>query len=106
MAALTIIMGETVNSDNVSPFTISQQMGEAGFNQLAVKLSLASLSHKELVESVSVSDAFGSKYLAYCRTEKGTQWMLDNERQFRLRWEGTSEDVPAQPEITDEDLPF
>jgi hypothetical protein len=107
MAALTIITGETVGSDNVAAHQISNQMTKAGFTRVAVKLSLVSLSQKELIESIFESDGFNNEYLAYRMTEKGTKWLLDNERQLRLRKQ-TSEDRPktTTPEITDEDLPF
>jgi nucleoside 2-deoxyribosyltransferase len=105
MVALTIIMGETVDSYHVSANHISNRMSKAGFNRVAVKLSLASLSQKELVESFQANDGVEA-WLAYRMTEKGEQWMLDNERQFRLRTQ-TSEDRPkTTTPVTDEDLPF
>lgn len=107
ISALIIIMENRLTpSDSVAPGNIKSDMRKLGYRDIAVSLSLAGLVRKGMIEPLEMDDGYNS-YTAYTMTDKGVDWVMEN--QDKLVLQGKPQVEPAEvhrAEITDEDIPF
>jgi len=105
-ALVTIMENRLVPGTGVTPHDVQQDMRKAGYREIAISLSLESLLRKEMIEfDDSEPNDFGGTYTICRITQKGVEWLLENQSRFQL----SVSDVPEPPpgsEITDEDIPF
>jgi hypothetical protein len=92
MAALVAIMENRLTPDaEVTPGEVQQGMRKAGYTELAISLSLESLSRKGTVEFDQAGKGFGNEYTTCVITPKGVEWLMENQGRFRLRVEKRQE---------------
>ncbi len=105
MTALVSIAGySALSEDPPSPWTIRQDMTQAGFNDVAVTLATRSLEKKGLVQTARVTDERGSEYSGISITEQGFDWLEANLDRLVLRRNAAS--VSGDTEVQDDSLPF
>jgi len=104
IAALVTVMEHRLTPDSsVTPNEIENDMHRAGYNKLAVSLSLESLTRKRMVEHDRVHDDRDDyDYWIYRITPTGLAWILANQDRFLLRVKG----IPQETDLTDKDIPF
>jgi len=112
IAVMVLVMQHQVNGDNsISVWAISNEMQKAGYNDLGTSFALTTLSKKGMIEVIMDSDPNqynNSDYKGCILTDKGLNWMLENESKFEFRTEAipnpsyTTSQIPGE----DDDLPF
>lgn len=99
---LMIIENQLTDEDTVSVYSLKTDMDKAGFNSIAISISLRELKRKGLIETFKeYSDYNNQEYLACKLTEKGEQWILSNQDKIEFRKQPTS-----NSDNVDDDLPF
>ena len=95
-----IAVAEWINDpdDSVRPERIREDMRRAGFTNLAATLGLNALRKKKMLESFSDTDSYGNRFTAYRMTDRGMDWLLENQDKLTLR------QGPPLPD--DDDVPF
>ena len=83
-------------------------MQRAGFTGVAVGIALHGLNVKEYMLYGKHSDDYNNEWSVCTITEKGLQWIQDNQSNLVLRVSNEPEisDKDKGPEISDEDIPF
>jgi hypothetical protein len=112
---ITAIVGNLSGVGRATPeYIIRKEAGKNGLTDFAISLGLQKLSLKQFItHDVSPPDEqWGDPYLAYSLTDKGWQWIVDNEDQFVLqrrspppppqRTQRPDPDLDAEPD----DIPF
>lgn len=103
MVGLVAIMQNSfANEQSVGTWTIRNDMNKAGFTDIAISLALKSLSGKGFVTAQMENDYNGNEYFAYLITEKGVNWLMNNQDKLKLKAE-VSDDKNSGNE---DDLPF
>lgn len=77
----------------VAGYKIKVDMNDAGFTDIAVSLALRTLKEKMMVVSETGQDEEGYPYPVYVVTDKGEQWLVDNQDKLVLRFE-VKDDIP------------
>jgi hypothetical protein len=100
-----VTVGENADSpeDFVSMWSIRQDMERSGYTRIAVTLALTALLRKDMVDTRRDTDQNGEFYSLYHTTERGLQWLIDNQDRLVLRRERPSE---KEPVLRDDDVPF
>lgn len=104
VALITVMQNQFSPQDSVSSYQIRDDMNKAGFTDIAASLSLRGLSRKGLLSSEVESDINGNSYSVYKVTEKGENWLFNNEGKLTLRQ--TSGGASSLNESRVDDLPF
>jgi len=112
IVVMVLVMQHQFNGDSsISLWTIRNEMQKSGYNDLGTSFALSTLTKKEMIQIIKDSDPHqynDADYKGCILTEKGHNWMLDNESKFDFRLEPASKAnsflPPTPPE--DEDLPF
>lgn len=88
-ATMVIIMGESITQpEGLSGYFITEQMGKLGFLPIAASISIKSLERNGYIISTEIQQDLGDPYYtAYSLTQKGEDWMLDNQNEFNLKRE-------------------
>jgi hypothetical protein len=69
----------------VSLYRIQQDMESALFKPLAASLAVMGLERADLIEHFTDQDFDGSTFVAYRLTEKGQDWLIENQDLLELR---------------------
>jgi len=69
---------------SVSPHEIRQDMRRAGYTDIAVSLSLESLTRTGMIEFDTEADFRGDPYPVCRITQKGIDWLLENRERLRM----------------------
>lgn len=85
VALVTVMQNQLTPRDTVSTYQIKGDMNKAGFTDIAVSISLRSLSHKQMVVPDTTSDINGNEYSSYRVTEKGEDWLFKNQDKLVLK---------------------
>jgi hypothetical protein len=103
IAGLVSVMENRLSPDNqVTPNEVRKDMRQAGYTELAISLSLESLSRKAMIEfDESEPNDFGNTYSIVRITPAGIDWLLANQERFRLKIEREE-----APKPSDQDIPF
>lgn len=100
LAAMAENMGHPESA--VSPYEIKNDMERSGFTKMAATLAIKGLLDKGFISQGEVQEWNGEPYLAYKFTNKGWDWVLDNEKRFLLK----ATDKKSSFDEFDEDIPF
>jgi nucleoside 2-deoxyribosyltransferase len=99
ISALALIMAIRGGLDlGATEYQLKDEMRKAGFNQMATSLAVTALRRNGYIESVEEQEWNGDRFQALRLTEKGENWLVDNQDKLELR--------TVQPKSGDEDLPF
>ncbi len=106
--ALLIFMAENqfTSEESISVWNLKNAMNNAGYTDIATSVGIRTLIKKELVISSRESDRWGNgdEYTALRLSEKGENWILNNQDQFVFRMEKPNPTNSSQKVI--DDLPF
>lgn len=87
VALVTVMQNSFMTGGTVSPWTIKEDMGNAGYTDIAVSLALRSLSKKGMVLTETDHDQNGEPFLAYSVNSSGEEWLLQNQDKLVLKKE-------------------
>jgi len=96
---VTVMQNSFLTNGYVAGYQIRNDMNNAGFTDIAVGLALKTLTLKGLIETEIWEDRDGDKYNVYKTSEKGEQWLINNQEKLTLTME------PQEP-VKDDDIPF
>lgn len=113
IAALVIIAESDLDPDSYpSGYSLKQDMGRAGYTEIATVLAVNSLVAKGLIERTDVRSYNNENYLGYHLANTGTAWLIANrDRLVLMKPKATAEKVSGNsfddfPAALDDDLPF
>lgn len=86
---LIIMENQLTQEDSVSLYNIKNDMDKAGFNALAVSISVRELQNKGFIETFKESDYHNNEYIACRLTVTGEKWIIENQSLMQFRNEGT-----------------
>lgn len=94
VAVLMAIMSSVSDPANgVPPQHIQESMEKAGYTAMASTLAQAGLKKKGMIEYFDEEHPMGGEIYSMCRaTQRGIDWMLDNQSQFRMKTHLTGDD--------------
>lgn len=103
--ATLVAVAESVDSpsDGLSAFVIRQAMEKAGFTGVATTIGLKHLLDLKMITSFDDEDFNGVTYTSYRLSDRGFEWLADNQEKLVLR-----RDVRYSRKATleEEDIPF
>lgn len=103
ITALVSIMSNQHSDDEcVWGYTLQQDMNKNGYTNLAVSIAIRKLKLKELIEVGSESDINGNLTAYFRITEKGQDWIINNEDKLSLKMDSSEKYI----ESDSEDIPF
>lgn len=106
LTMLLLIMEHQIsNEDTVSIYSIKNDMDKAGFNSLAISISVRELQRKGFIETFKESDYNNNEYVACKLTLLGESWIIDNQDILEFRKETNNKNSFNTLEEAD-DLPF
>ena len=88
IAMLILIMENSISKlDNISVFSLKHEMSKAGYTDIATSLGIVTLTKYEMIETFKAIDEWnnGQEYFACRLTEKGENWILENQDQLQFR---------------------
>ena len=87
--------------DTVSVYGLKHEMGQAGYTDIATSVGIRTLTQYGMIETFKTVDEWsnGQEYIACKLTEKGEQWILENQDQLQFR-------MTNRNETNNDDLPF
>lgn len=97
---LMIMENQLTREDSVSLYNIKTDMDKAGFNALAVSISVRELQSKGFIETFKEADYNNHEYLVCRLTESGEKWIIDNQNLLQFKHKSKNEINK------EEDLPF
>ena len=97
VALATVMQNQFAPTDAVAAYQIKGDMNKAGFTDIAVSISLRSLSRKNMVASDMTTDFNGNEYAVYRVTEKGEDWLFKNQDKLVLQHDNTAPDAGEIP---------
>jgi len=116
IAALVMIAESDLDPESYpSAYGLKQDMGKAGFTEIATVLAVNSLRSKNLITATQVQPFNGEPYTGYCLLEDGTKWLFANLSRLSLKRTQKAVAKPVRtddfkdfPDVLDEDddLPF
>jgi hypothetical protein len=104
VALLIILMENAIaKSDSYSIFRLKEEMGKAGYTDIATSIGVRTLEKNGYIEVFPESDYNGNVDY-YCRvTDLGENWIINNQDQLVFRKESRP---TAKPSNATDDLPF
>jgi len=101
LAALVAIAQQQVTNEGLAIYQIRTEMSNVGFTEIATTIAIRSLIRMGLVETfVAAEYNQDEEYTAYRATERGLDWLEQNQDKLSLRSDAT----PRRRDI--DDLPF
>ncbi len=98
---LLIMENQLTPEDSVSAYSIKNDMDKAGYNPLAVSVSIRELQRKGLITTSYESDYNNNEYIGCKLTEAGESWIIDNQDILEFKKKDSSNE-----KLSDPDLPF
>ncbi|MCA0363948.1 MAG: hypothetical protein LCH67_07875 [Bacteroidetes bacterium] len=87
---LLIMENQLTREDSVSLYYLKSDMDKAGYNALAVSISVRELQSKGFIETFKEFDYQNNEFLACRLTESGEKWLIDNQSLMQFRNERKS----------------
>ncbi|NTU99412.1 hypothetical protein HGA64_05430 [Candidatus Falkowbacteria bacterium] len=107
MVALVAIMQNSfMTGGSVSAWIIKEDMGNAGYTDIAVGLSLKSLLNKKMISTETEHDRNGESYSVYVINSSGEEWLLQNQNKLVLKKEKAAEKAAKYNFPKKDELPF
>jgi nucleoside 2-deoxyribosyltransferase len=96
VALVTVMQNSFLTGGYAPAYRIKEDMNAAGFTDIAVSISIKTLTEKGMVQVDTQYDDEGMPYKVYNTSDKGERWLTDNQDKLVLK---------AKPKATD-DIPF
>lgn len=108
LVALASIAGNIFgDGDHAAAWTVQKDLEKAGFTRLASSLALRRLRKTGLVESRVWTDEAGESYTGLVLSDRGWDWMLEHQAEFKLREPSKPAAKKPAPNFDDtDDIPF
>ena len=109
MESHEIIVLATIMENQISPddfvyeASIINDVGKAGYREIAISLAIRSLKRKELISISEDGDINGNTFFLYQVTDKGESWLQNNVDKLSLRKHFSDKGMQPPP---DDDIPF
>ncbi len=73
--------------DTVSVYSLKHEMGKSGYTDIATSVGIRTLTKYGMIETFKEIDEWNNnqEYIACKLTEKGEQWILENQDQLQFR---------------------
>ena len=83
---LLIMENQITNEESVSIYNLKTDMEKAGFNSIAISISVRELQRKGMIETFKESSDYNGQDFLACRlTQIGEEWMLKNQDKIEFR---------------------
>jgi len=89
---------------SVTAYSVREDMERAGFTRVAVTLGLRLLQQKHLIQEFEDTDFNGNDFMAYRLTDKGWEWLMNNQHTLVLKRPAASK--PTRHVEEDDEVPF
>ena len=96
-----ILSSQDSMDEYVSAWSVKEQMKRNGLNEISFNICMRKLLAKKFIETSVVNDYSGNEYNGIIITQKGNEWILENEDKFSVEYHAEKED-----HITEFKLPF
>jgi hypothetical protein len=108
LTALAMLLAEGNSvSDTVSANWFKQEMRKAGYSDAGTRLAIARLVKLNYARSEWERDMNDDPYVVYGLTEKGEDWLVENQALIELNTSKARRDrKDTDSGITDDDIPF
>jgi hypothetical protein len=99
VAVLILVTNYTIANENgISAWYLNEEMNKSGYTEIATNLGTRTLAKSGMIEKGKGTDYNNNEYIAYKSTEKGENWLLNNQELLQFRKpkpaSGTSDDLP------------
>jgi hypothetical protein len=99
VAVLILVTNYTVANENgISVWYLNEEMNKSGYTEIATSVGVRTLANSGMIEKGKGTDYNNNEYIAYKSTEKGENWLLNNQDLLQFRKpkpaSGTSDDLP------------
>lgn len=88
LVGLILISANSLDGDPVAPYTLRQEMGRAGYTDVACALAIRGLEKKEYVERSQGYDG-NNEYSGFLATDDGLDWLELNQDRLKLKQDPT-----------------
>jgi hypothetical protein len=102
LVALITIAAGSMEGDPITAFSLRQDMGRAGYTDVACALAIRGLERKAFIERGSGYDG-NNEYWGFVASEGGLDWLDENRDRLRLKKSPTSQ---AEFTSDEDELPF
>lgn len=95
IALLILITENSISKEDcVSIYSLKHGKGKAGYTDIATSVGMRTLTKYAMIESLHYVEEWNGdqEYIAFKLTEKGEQWILDNQDQLQFRITKNNED--------------
>ena len=96
-----ILSSQESMDEYVSAWSVKEHMKRNGLNEISFNICMRKLLAKKIIETSVVNDYSGNEYNGILITQKGNEWILENEDKFSVEYHAEKED-----HITEFKLPF
>lgn len=102
---LMIMENQLTPEDSVSAYSIKNDMERAGYNSLAVSVSIRELQRKGYITTSYENDYNNNEYIVCRLTESGENWIIDNQDILEFKKKVSAKESYESLSDSD-DLPF
>lgn len=107
IATMVIVMTNSLDPDHPpTAHAITEAVGRAGFTDVAAAVALKRLLRIRYLDSVTATSYNGDDYTGFVLTNKGENWLLENQSRLVLRRPGPKHQSPVAVDDDDDALPF
>ena len=92
--------------DNVSSYTIKNDIENSGFTTMAAVIGLQNLERKNLISNQEYQDSYQhDPYIGYQLTKTGWDWIMNNQERFEMKKQQPIQQVQII-DIGEDEVPF
>lgn len=97
-----ILSSQESMDEYVSAWSVKEQMKRNGLNEISFNICMRKLLAKKFIETSVVNDYSGNEYNGILISQKGNEWILENEDKFSVEYHHAEK----EDKITEFKLPF
>jgi hypothetical protein len=85
--SILIMENQLTKEDSISVYRIQSEMKKSGYTNIATSVGIRTLEKQGMLETFMQADIDGEPYIACRLTDKGVNWVLDNQTMLKFRQE-------------------
>lgn len=74
---------------------LDNDMAKANFTPLATSIAITGLTQKQMIITLNENDTFGNEYAVFNLTQKGVDWIMENQKNLPLKIENNQNNGPS-----------